>query len=224
MAYRRTENVVRRLAAREQTIVDAARSIAGESGMGAVHIAAVANRADIAAGTVYRYFPSKAHLVAELISASADREVAAMRAAADAAPGPLSALAACLATFASRALHERGLAWAVIAEPIDADIDALRLEFRRALSTEIEMRIRTAIAGGHLPDQDARVAAPAILGALLEGLLGPSGAACRGRRRRRSRGGTDNYVACIAIVGRRRCARARSRRTVRAALSFFSAW
>ena len=173
MAYRRTENVVRRLAAREQTIVDAARSIAGESGMGAVQIAAVANRADIAAGTVYRYFPSKAHLVAELISASADREVAAMRAAADAAPGPLSALAACLATFASRALHERGLAWAVIAEPIDADIDALRLEFRRALAAEIEMRIRTAIAGGHLPDQDARVAAPAILGALLEGLLGP---------------------------------------------------
>jgi len=64
MAYRRTENVVRRLAAREQTIVDAARSIAGESGMGAVQIAAVAHRADIAAGTVYRYFPSKAHLVA----------------------------------------------------------------------------------------------------------------------------------------------------------------
>ena len=61
-----------------------------------------------------------------------------MRAAADAAPGPLSALAACLATFASRALHERRLAWAVIAEPVDADIDALRLEFRRALAAELE--------------------------------------------------------------------------------------
>jgi len=41
------------------------------------------------------------------------------------------------------------------------------------LATELELRIRTAIAGGHLPDQDARVAAPAILGAVLEGLLGP---------------------------------------------------
>jgi AcrR family transcriptional regulator len=173
MAYRRTENVVRRLAEREQTIVDAAQSIAGEGGMGAVQIAAVAQRAGIAAGTVYRYFPSKAHLVAELISASADRELAAMRAAADAAPGPLSALAACLATFASRALQQRRLAWAVIAEPVDADIDALRLEFRRALVSELEMRISTAMAGRHLPDQDARVAAPAIMGAVLEGLLGP---------------------------------------------------
>jgi len=173
MAYRRTENVVRRLAAREQAIVDAARSIAGEGGMGAVQIATVAQRADIAAGTVYRYFPSKAHLVAEVISASADRELAAMRAAADAAPGPLSALAACISTFAARILQDRRLAWSVIAEPVDADIDALRMEFRRALVTELEARINTAMTAHHLPEQDARVAAPAIIGALLEGLVGP---------------------------------------------------
>lgn len=173
MAYRRTENVVRRLAEREQTILDAARSIAGEEGMGAVQIAAVAQRADIAAGTVYRYFPSKNDLVADVIAATAERELAAIRAAADAAPGPLSALAACIATFAARALQERRLAWAVMAEPVDADIDALRLNFRRALAAELEKRIGTAVAGGHLPDQDARVAAPAVIGALLEGLVGP---------------------------------------------------
>lgn len=173
MAYRRTENVTRRLAEREQSIVDAARSIAGEGGMGAVQIAAVAQRADIAAGTVYRYFPSKAHLVAEVISESADRELTAIRAAADAAPGPLSALAACIATFAARTLQDRRLAWSIIAEPVDADIDALRLEFRRALVAELETRINAALAGRHLPDQDARVAAPAIMGALLEGLVGP---------------------------------------------------
>ncbi|MGC2827183.1 MAG: TetR/AcrR family transcriptional regulator [Pseudolabrys sp.] len=173
MAYRRTENVVRRLAEREQTILDAARSIAGEEGMAAVQIAAVAQRADIAAGTVYRYFPSKNDLVADVIAATAERELAAIHAAADAAPGPLSALAACITTFAARALQERRLAWAVMAEPVDADIDALRLDFRRALVAELEKRISTAVAGGHLLDQDARVAAPAVIGALLEGLVGP---------------------------------------------------
>jgi len=173
MAYRRTENVARRLAEREQTILGAAKSIVGERGMGAVQIAAVAQRADIAAGTIYRYFPSKNDLVAEVIAAAADLELAAMRAAGDAAPGPLSALAACIATFAARALQERRLAWAVMAEPIDADIDALRRDFRRALATELEKRIHTAVGGGHLPEQDARVAAPAVVGALLEGLVGP---------------------------------------------------
>ncbi|HMF26907.1 MAG TPA: TetR/AcrR family transcriptional regulator [Pseudolabrys sp.] len=173
MPYRRTENVVRRLAEREQTILDAAQSIAAEGGMGAVQIAAVAQRADIAAGTVYRYFPSKTDLIADVISAAAERELAAMRSAGDAAPGPLSALAACISTFAARALQERRLAWAVIAEPVDANIDGLRLAFRRRLAAELETRIKTAIAGGHLPAQDLRISAPAIVGALMEGLLGP---------------------------------------------------
>ena len=173
MAYRRTENVVRKLAEREQTILDAAQSIAGEEGMGGVQIAAVAHRADIVAGTVYRYFPSKNDLVAEMIAGTAERELAAMRAAADAAPGPLSALAACIATFAARALQERRFAWAVMAEPVDADINTLRLKFRRELAAELEKRIGTAVTGGHLPDQDARFTAPAIIGAVLEGLVGP---------------------------------------------------
>lgn len=173
MPYRRTENVVRRLAEREQAILAAARALAAEHGMGAVQIAAVAERAQIAAGTVYRYFPSKTDLVGALVSAIAARELAAMRAAADAAPGPLSALAAAIATFAARALQERRLVWAVTGEPVDAELNAVRLNFRQALAGELETRIGTAIAGRHLPEQDARVAAPAVLGALVEGLIGP---------------------------------------------------
>lgn len=173
MPYRRTENVVRRLAEREQAILAAARALAAEQGMGGVQIAAVADRAQIAAGTVYRYFPSKADLVAALVAAVAERQLAAMRAAADAAPGPLSALAAAIATFAARALQERSLVWAVTAEPVDAELDAARRDLRQALAGELETRIRTAIAGKHLPEQDTRVAAPAVLGALVEGLIGP---------------------------------------------------
>ena len=171
MAYRRTENVVRRLAAREDAILAAATSMAEEGGMGAVQVAAVAERAGIAAGTVYRYFPSKNELMAELVDAVAEREIGAMRAAANAAPGPLSALAACIATFAARALGERRLAWAVIAEPVDAQADTVRLAFRRSLAAELTARIRAA--NSYLPEQDAAVAAPALVGAVLEGLLGP---------------------------------------------------
>ena len=61
----------------------------------------------------------------------------------------------------------------MLAEPVDANIDALRVEFRRAIASELAWRINAAISGQHLPDQDARAAAPAIVGALLEGLIGP---------------------------------------------------
>jgi AcrR family transcriptional regulator len=173
MPYRRTENVIRRLAAREQAILDAARTAAARGGMAAVRIVPVAERAGIATGTVYRYFPAKADLVSQLIADVAERELDAMRAAADAAPGPLSALAAAIATFAARAMSERRLAWAVMAEPAEPEADAARRDFRAALSDELQQRMRIAIARGYLPGQDVTIAAPATVGALLEGLIGP---------------------------------------------------
>jgi len=142
--------------------------------MAAVQIAPVAERAGIAAGTVYRYFPSKAGLVNDLIADACKQEVEAMRQAAAGAPGPLSAVAAAVATFGQRALANRRLAWALIAEPADTETEAIRLSFRRALATELERLIQAAAAAGLLPaEQSARVAAPALVGALLEGLVGP---------------------------------------------------
>jgi len=173
MPYRRTENVVRRLAARERAIVAAGVTLAGEGGLQAVQIAAVAERAGIAAGTVYRYFPSKYDLVAEVVAEVAKRELNAMRAAGDAAPGPLSALAACIATFAARALATRRLAWGVTGEPVDPELDGLRLDLRQSLAAELEERIRRAATRNLLPEQDAQIAAPALVGAVIEGLLSP---------------------------------------------------
>src|SRR5262245_47327829 len=101
MVYRRTERGARRRAQRHAGLNEAARAVAAEAGMAAVQIAPVAERAGVAAGTVYRYFPSKTELVAALVAAVSEREIGAVRRAADAAPGPLSALAAAVATFAA---------------------------------------------------------------------------------------------------------------------------
>ena len=173
MPYRQTENVVRRLAARRDAILAAAGDAAAEGGMAAVQMAPVAARARIAAGTVYRYFPAKTDLVAALVAAFSARELAALERAAKAAPGPLSALAAAITTFAARALASRRLAFALIAEPVDAASDNVRLSFRAALTAELGERVFAAMKAGHLPDQDIAVVSPALLGALAEGLIGP---------------------------------------------------
>jgi AcrR family transcriptional regulator len=173
MPYRQTDNVVRKLAARHDAILAAACDAAAEGGMAAVQIAPVAQRAGIAAGTVYRYFPSKTELVAALVTAVSEREMAALGAAAKAAPGPLSALAAAITTFAVRALAGRRLTFALIAEPVEPDVDLARASYRHALAAQFEALIRKALAGGHLPNQDAALAAAALVGALIEGLIGP---------------------------------------------------
>jgi AcrR family transcriptional regulator len=173
MAYRRTERVLHRLAARHAAIIAAAGELASEAGLDAVQIVPVAARAGIAAGTVYRYFPSKTELVSALVTGVAEREVAAIRVAALAAPGPLSALAAAIVSFAARAVRQRRLASALLAEPIEAREETPGLPYRRALAAELEPRIRAAIAAGHLPEQDSVRAAGAVVGLLIEGLLGP---------------------------------------------------
>src|SRR6202161_4740657 len=183
MPYRRTENVVRRLAARHAAIIAAARDTAAEGGMAAVQIVPVAQRAGIAAGTVYRYFPGKTDLVAALLAEISEREIGAVRAAAAVAPGPLSALSAAIMTFATRALRHRRLAYVAIAEPGEAELDAARRTARKALAAEFANLIAAAVSGGHLPDQDATLGAAALVGLLLEGLIGPLAPDTAGRER-----------------------------------------
>jgi AcrR family transcriptional regulator len=173
MVYRRTHQVVKRLAARRSAILTAARNAAAEGGMAAVQIAPIAVRANVAAGTVYRYFPSKADLISELIADVSRDELSAIRRAADAAPGPSSALAAAVTTVAVHALSQRKLAWGILAEPVDVDVTASRLTSRRAVADEIAGRIDAAVRAGHLPAQDTNLAATALLGALHESLVGP---------------------------------------------------
>lgn len=173
MPYRRTEGVVRRLSARHDAIMAAARHLAAEGGIASVQILPVAERAGIAAGTVYRYFPAKLDLIAALTAAQSKGEIAALEGAAEAAPGALSALAAAIATFADRAAANRRLAFALMAEPVEAELESVRARFRAAIAHAFAQRIRRAIAAGHVAEQDAALAAAALLGALIEGLIAP---------------------------------------------------
>ncbi len=183
MPYRRTENVSRRLAARRAAIVAAARAAASQGGLAALQIEPVAAGAGIAAGTVYRYFPGKTDLVTALLGEISDAEVAALRRAAEAAPGPLSSLAAAIMTFAARALRDRRLLYAAIAEPVDADLGAARATLRKAIAAEFATLIKAALARRQLPDQDTALAVAALLGILIEGLLGPQAPDAAGRER-----------------------------------------
>ena len=61
----------------------------------------------------------------------------------------------------------------MIAEPVDADIERVRFAYRSALAEELQSRIAAAMKAGHLPQQDVTLSSSALVGALLEGLLGP---------------------------------------------------
>jgi AcrR family transcriptional regulator len=58
---------------RRKRIIDATIALASKGGYDAVQMRAVADRADVALGTLYRYFPSKVHLLVSSLAAEFER-------------------------------------------------------------------------------------------------------------------------------------------------------
>ncbi|WP_431782489.1 TetR/AcrR family transcriptional regulator [Streptomyces chumphonensis] len=173
MPYRRTPAVQARLDAQRVDVLAAAVALLREQGYGGCSMSAVAARAGVATGTVYRHFPSKADLAAELFRTVVRREVAAVTEAAAAHPDPVNAVVAVVETFASRALKAPRLAYALLAEPVDPAVDRERLLFRTAFRDVFAERIAAGVRLGVLPPQDARLTASALVGAGAEALVGP---------------------------------------------------
>ena len=65
-----------------ERLLRAARELIEEGGYGAASVVAIAGRAGVAAGTLYRHFDSKEELFVEVFRSVCDREVQAMEAAA----------------------------------------------------------------------------------------------------------------------------------------------
>lgn len=64
---------------RRRRILDATVELASTGGFDAVQMRAVAERADVALGTLYRYFPSKIHLLVSALSRELERADAMLR-------------------------------------------------------------------------------------------------------------------------------------------------
>ena len=64
---------------RRKRILDATIALASQGGFDAVQMRAVAEQADVALGTLYRYFPSKIHLLVSALQREFERTETALR-------------------------------------------------------------------------------------------------------------------------------------------------
>lgn len=159
-----------------EKLMAAAQDLIEEGGYGAASVIAIASRAGVAAGTLYRHFTSKEELFVEVFRSVCDREIAAMLATDAAMPDGSShveRLVTVWETFARRALRRPRLAWALIAEPVDPLVDAERLAYRARYSAMTAHALRAGIEAGELPEQDVAFTAAALVGGCGEALVGP---------------------------------------------------
>lgn len=202
MAYRRTRNVRQRLAENRERIAHAARLLIAQGGLRKAQMAAVADRAGLSTGAIYKYFPSRTDLFIEVLREAAAHEIAILR---KIAAGPGSAaqrLEAAVESFVRRALEGPHIAYAMMAEPADARMEAARLRTRKAFGEVFMGIVRDGIEKNELPKQDLDVTAACIFGAFTEALVGPLAA---GTRRPRDREGLVKAISafCVrAVAGR----------------------
>lgn len=174
MAYRKTERVEARLADNRNRILQAARLLVSEGGWSEAQVSHVASSAEVATGSVYRYFPSKADLFVEVLSMVSQREVDVLQAIADSEDTPYQNLHVAVATFVERAMRNRRLAYAMIAEPCEREVDAARLVYRHAISQQIMRIVKVGQERGDFrAELDPSIAATVIVGGFMESLIGP---------------------------------------------------
>src|SRR3954469_16001891 len=163
-----------RRAATRDAILAATLSLVAKGGWSAASMHDVARRSGVATGSLYRHFPSKGDLLAEVFAEAAGREQAIVAdIAADASRSPLARLEAAIEAFARRAGAAPTLAYALMAEPVDPAVEAARLTSKRAYQQTFAALLDEAVAAKEIAPLDARLAAAAIVGAMQEALLGP---------------------------------------------------
>jgi AcrR family transcriptional regulator len=161
-----------RLGGTRERLVGASRQLLEEGGYATASVQAIADRAGVSAGALYRHFHSKAELFVEVFREAARRDLAAIDEAA-ATGGCVARLEAAVATHATRALRRRRLGWALLYEPVDPLVNDERLVNRRTYCRRMAGLLRQGIAAGEIPDQNVELSAAALVGAIAESLLGP---------------------------------------------------
>lgn len=171
----RTERTIpgRSRSSRRADILKAARGLVSNVGFRETQMSSVAEAAGVALATLYRNFASKTDLMVEVVSEVAQREVDVAAGVAMGDGNASNRLAAAAWMFASRALRGRRLAHALVAEPVEPEIEVARLGYRRKLARVFETIIEQGMRDGEFPSQDAQASAACIVGSLFEGLVGP---------------------------------------------------
>jgi len=149
------------------------RDLIAESGFAGATIRRVAERADVAVGTVYTHYPSKSKLFAEVVSRIAGYVLDEVERII-AGPGSVSErLTKAIEAVAAVSLQEPRLAWALIAEPADPLVEAERLSYRGRSVELISKLLDEGVAAGEIPSQNTNVSATAIVGVVGEVLTRP---------------------------------------------------
>ena len=155
-----------RMQQNRQSILHSARELIAYGGFKEASVQTIAERAGVSTGLVYRYFESKNKILIEVLSAAIRHEVEILNQIVKMDLSAKQKLEKSVATFVKRAMHSPQLAYSIIFEPVDSEMEHARFQSKQLIKQTIQEVLAEGKNNGTFTFEDINIAALGIVGAM----------------------------------------------------------
>ena len=155
-----------RMQQNRQSILHSARELIAYGGFKEASVQTIAERAGVSTGLVYRYFGSKNKILIEVLSAAIRHEVEILNQIVKMDLSAKQKLEKSVATFVKRAMHSPQLAYSLIFEPVDSEMEHARFQSKQLIKQTIQEVLAEGKNNGTFTFEDINIAALGIVGAM----------------------------------------------------------
>jgi AcrR family transcriptional regulator len=147
-------------------ILKSARELVAQGGFKDAQIQAIADRAGISSGLVYRYFENKNQVLIEVLNAAIHIEVNILNDIAHTQLSAVEKLDRAVTTFVKRALNSPQLAYSLMFEPVDSLVEHERFRVKQLIKQSIIKILADGNASGEFVLEDLNTTALCVVGAM----------------------------------------------------------
>jgi AcrR family transcriptional regulator len=156
----------KRMEQNREAILQSARELIAQGGIKDAQIQAIAERAGVSSGLVYRYFDNKSQVLIEVLSEAIQHEVKILNHIAESELSSKQKLDKAVTTFVKRAMNSPQLAYSLMFEPVDAELEHERFRSKQLIKQSIKEILAAGKINGEFGFEDLNTAALCVVGAM----------------------------------------------------------
>ena len=166
MSYKRSSLMQERMEQNREAILQSARELIAQGGIKDAQIQVIAERAGVSSGLVYRYFDNKSQVLIEVLSEAIQHEVKILNHIAESELSSKQKLDKAVTTFVKRAMNSPQLAYSLMFEPVDAELEHERFRSKQLIKQSIKEILAAGKINGEFGFEDLNTAALCVVGAM----------------------------------------------------------
>ncbi len=166
MSYKRSSLMQERMEQNREAILQSARELIAQGGIKDAQIQAIAERAGVSSGLVYRYFYTKSQVFIAVLSEAIQHEVKILNHIAESELSSKQKLDKAVTTFVKRAMNSPQLAYSLMFEPVDAELEHERFRSKQLIKQSIKEILAAGKINGEFGFEDLNTAALCVVGAM----------------------------------------------------------